>query len=94
MTVRRLGSLAYARLETWQREGYADYVGKAGSFDFEATLHDFKAKTRALEPARSGLDLRYHLLVAELLDHRGMNSEALLSRPIDAAPLEAELAAR
>ncbi len=32
--------------------------------------------------------------VAELLDHRGMNSEALLSRPIDAAPLEAELAAR
>jgi hypothetical protein len=91
MVARRIGRQAYYRLQPWQREGYADYVGKGGSFDFAATLRDFKANARALDPHKSGLYLRYHLLVAELLDHRGMTPEVLLSRPMDAAPIERAL---
>jgi hypothetical protein len=91
MIGRRVGRWAYARLPQWQNEGYADYVGKAGVFDFPAILRDFKAGSPNLDPRRSGLYLRYHLLVAHLLDHEGMTPQELLSRPRDAAPLEAAL---
>jgi hypothetical protein len=93
MTVRRLGPLGYMHLEAWQREGYADYVGKGGAFDFAATLRDFNAGADALDPKRSGLYLRYHLLVAHLLDQKGMTVDALLSAGMPAAPIEAALAA-
>ena len=92
MTARRLGRRGYYQLETWQQEGYADYVGKDGAFDFPAVQRDFQAGSPALDPRRSGLYLRYHLLVAELIDHRGMTAEALLSHAIDAAPIERALA--
>ncbi len=94
MVARRLGRIGFARLERWQREGYADYVAKAGRFDFDAALRDFKKGAAALDPARSGLYLRYHLLVAELVEHRGMSPQALLAGPIDAGPIERELARR
>jgi hypothetical protein len=92
MTARRLGRRGYHRLERWQQEGYADYVGKGGAFDFPAVQRDFRAGAPALDPRRSGLYLRYHLLVAELIDHKGMTPEALLSHALDATPLEKELA--
>jgi hypothetical protein len=94
MTARRLGARGYFGLEVWQREGYADYVGKGGSFDFEATLRDFHAGAKELDPGRSGLYLRYHLLVAHLIDGKGMPVEILLSRGMPAAPIESELSAR
>ena len=91
MLARRIGRLRYARLQRWQVEGYADYVGKAGEFDFEKTLAAFRAGTRELDPKRSGLYLRYHLLVAYLLDHEGMTPEALLAAPIEKVEVEARL---
>jgi hypothetical protein len=83
-TARGLGRWGYFRLARWQQEGYADYVakgGRDGTFDFDATLRDFRAGTRELDPALSGLYLRYHLLVAYLLDRIGMTPAALLSGP-------------
>jgi hypothetical protein len=94
MVGRRLGRWNHFRLATWQREGYADYVGKAGDFDFPATLREFQADAPSLDPARSGLYLRYHLLVAHLLDEKLVTPEALLAAPIEALPLERELRAR
>lgn len=91
MVARRIGRLHYARLQRWQVEGYADYVGKAGAFDFDQTLAAFRAGTRELDPKRSGLYLRYHLLVAYLLDHQGMAPEALLAGPIEQAEVERRL---
>ena len=91
MLARRIGRLRYARLQRWQVEGYAEYVGKAGEFDFEKTLAAFRAGTRELDPKRSGLYLRYHLLVAYLLDHEGMTPEALLAAPIEKTEVEARL---
>jgi hypothetical protein len=91
MLARRIGRLRYARLQRWQVEGYADYVGKAGDFDFEKTLAAFRADTRELDPKRSGLYVRYHLMVAYLLDRQGMTPEALLAGPIERADIERRL---
>jgi hypothetical protein len=91
MTARRLGRRAYFGLETWQVEGYADYVGKGGAFNFATVLRGFKGRARDLDPKQSGLYLRYHLLVAHMLDNKGMDVEALMSKGLPAAPIEAEL---
>ena len=91
MLARRIGRLRYARLQRWQVEGYADYVGKAGEFDFDKTLAAFRAGTRELDPKRSGLYLRYHLLVAYLLDREGMTPDALLAGPIEREDIERRL---
>ena len=48
MLARRIGRLRYARLQRWQVEGYADYVAKAGAFDFGKTLVAFRAGAREL----------------------------------------------
>ncbi len=91
MVMRRVGSWRHHGLERWQREGYADYVAKAGAFDFDAAADGLRRGAPELDPARSGLYLRYHLLVAYLLDREGMTPEALLSAPIDPKPLERRL---
>lgn len=91
MVARRLGIWRTFRLTTWQREGYADYVAKAEAFDYDAVRRDFRANAVALDPLRSGLYLRYHLLVAHLLDRKGLTPDALLAGPLDAAPVEQEL---
>jgi hypothetical protein len=91
MVSRRLGRLAHLRLAEWQREGYPDYLAKAGAFDFDAVRKAFQAGEKELDPLRSGLYLRHHLLVAHALDHKGMTPEALLAQPLDPSTLEREL---
>lgn len=88
MVARRIGRRRYARLELWQVEGYADYVAKAGAFSFAETRAGLRAGTRELDPQRSGLYLRYHLLVAYLLDHEGMSPAELLAGPLAQEPVE------
>lgn len=87
---RRLGRLAYHRLEVWQQEGLADLYGKGGAFDFEAERERFRAGHDELSPAKSGLSLRHQLLVEALL-REGLTVEAIASAPRDAAPIEARL---
>jgi hypothetical protein len=91
MVARRIGRVNYARLNHWQAEGYADYVGKAGAFDYARSLAAFQADELKLDPRRSGLYLRYQLLVQHLLEQRGMTPQSLLAGPIDAEPIEREL---
>ena len=91
VVVRTVGRLTYARLEAWQNEGYADYVANAGAFDFDENLRALRAGAPELDPAQSGLYRRYHLLVAYLLDLRGMTPGALLAGPIAQSAIEREL---
>ena len=93
MTVDALGLWAYVRLERWQDDGYADYVAKAGAFDAEATRRAFLAGAPELDPAQSGLYLRYHLLVAQVLDGQHRSVGELLAGPLPAGPVEAQLRA-
>jgi len=87
---RRLGLRGYARLPQWVDDGHADYVAR--DIDLGATLDAFKAGARELDPARSGLYLRYHLLVAYLLEKKGIDRAALLQSPPPQEVLEREVA--
>lgn len=90
MVARRVGRVAFLRLEAWQQEGYADYVAKLGRFDYPRVLAAFHAGAPALDPARSGLYLRYQLMVESQL-RAGLRAAELLSRPRAARDIEAGL---
>ena len=86
---RRLGRARYSRLPQWLDDGYADYIAR--DIDYAAALESLKAGARELDPRRSGLYLRYHLMVAYLMEKKGLPIEALLATPPERATIEAEL---
>jgi hypothetical protein len=89
MVARRLGRFAYHSLAAWQQEGYADHVGKApGDFDYDAALAAFRADQPELDPARSGLYLRYQLFTEYSLRQLGQSPEELLAIHRPRGPLE------
>lgn len=67
----------------WLVEGYADYVAKAGDFDFEGNRRLLKKGDPRLDYGRSGLYRRYHLMVAHLIDGRGLSLAELFADPPD-----------
>jgi hypothetical protein len=75
----QLGRYGYLRLPAWKREGYADYVARAPGFAFT------ERNAYEMDPARSGLYLRYQLLVTYLLDEKRLTPQQMLSNQI-AAP--------
>ncbi len=91
LTSRDIGLFAFLRLPAWIQEGYADYVGKGGDFNFKKNLALFKKDDPALNPSASGLYLRYHLLTAYLLDRKKISVQALLTGSFDRVLLEKEL---
>ncbi|MEP7272443.1 MAG: hypothetical protein ABI882_13150, partial [Acidobacteriota bacterium] len=69
LTGQSLGWYDYhVRLPQWVREGYADYVGKGSSFNYDEARRAFLAGSPQMDWAKSGLYWRFHLLVAHLLD--------------------------
>lgn len=90
--LRTVGRLAYSRMPQWVDDGYADYVAR--DIDYRDALAKMKADARELDPARSGLYLRYHLMVAYLLDKKRMAVGELLAQPPDRQSVERELLAR
>jgi hypothetical protein len=74
--VRHLGRLAYWRVPRWVNDGYADYVAR--DIDLTSALQRMKEGARELDPARSGLYLRYHLMVAYMLGRGGLDPAALV----------------
>ncbi len=91
LTSRFIGPLSFWRMPAWKKEGYADYVGKGGQFDFQKNLELFKKNDPTLNPSTSGLYLRYHLLVAFLLDYKKISVDEMLKGNSNREALEAEL---
>jgi hypothetical protein len=89
LQARHLGLLGFWRLPRWVNDGYADYVAR--DIDLPAALASFKQGARELDPARSGLYLRYQLMVSFLLNVRGAALEELLNGRYDAAAIEQAL---
>jgi hypothetical protein len=85
-----LGLAGYLRVPEWIREGYADYIGK-GKIDMEKAASDLKAGAPAMDPDRSGLYLKYHLLVAYLLDVKGVTVLGLLRGKFDMKSIEKQV---
>jgi hypothetical protein len=88
-----MGALGYVRLAAWKDEGYCDYIAKGGAFSVDNESRRLRDGDPELDPARSGLYLRYHLLVAYLLDRKGVSVDDLLKRNLDCVAIERELMA-
>ena len=88
-----LGRYGYFRLPAWKREGYADFVAKGGAFDFPSQLAAFQRGDPEMDPARSGLYLRYHLMVSYLMDQKRVSARTLLTRRFEQQALERDLRA-
>ena len=88
-----LGAARFWRLPTWINEGYADYVAKGADFSYEQATGQLRRGDREMAPELSGLYLRYHLLVAHLLDKKGVSVSNLLSGEYDPAQIEREILA-
>lgn len=84
--VRRIGRWRYSRLPQWIDDGYADFVAR--DIDIAAARRKLRDNARELDPRRSGLYLRYQLLVDHLLRARGLAIDQVLRDPPDRAALE------
>jgi len=93
MIADRIGAFAYCQLPKWKDDGYCDYVAKGRFFSYDDALVRFRRGDPELDPALSGLYLRYHLLVAHLLDKRGKSVPELLKGSFDPIVIEHELLA-
>jgi hypothetical protein len=87
MTADHVGRWRTHGLAAFQKEGYADYVAFSRPVDFARGRALLIQDAPEMSPRRSGLYLRYELMVAHLLERQGMTVEALLSRPLDPAPV-------
>jgi hypothetical protein len=86
---RHLGPLRYYRLPRWTNDGYADYVAR--DYDLREALKKMKTGARELDPSLSGLYIRYHLLVAYMLEKKGVDARALVESPPERETLEREI---
>lgn len=94
MESRALGRAPTLRYPRWLLEGYADYVGKAGRFDYAQNLAALKADAPEMDWRRSGLYRGYHLETAYYLDRRNMAvSELFAAKPSEQDALSALRAA-
>jgi hypothetical protein len=78
LTVQAVGWFDYYNLPEWVREGYADYVAKGDAFNYDEARRAFLAGTPEMDRWKSGLYIRYHLLVAHLLDKQHWSVQKLL----------------
>jgi hypothetical protein len=90
---RELGVVKHWVLPSWKNEGYADFVAKGGEFDYGHARDQLRRGDPEFDPKHSGLYLRYHLLVAYLLEHKGISVRELLEREFSPVRLEAEILA-
>ena len=91
LVARELGVVKQWLLPAWKNEGYADLVAKGGDFDYEQVREQLRRGDRELDPKRSGLYLRYHLLVAYLIERKGISVDEMLKGEFDPAQLEGEI---
>ena len=81
MQSRTFGRLMKFRSPAWLIEGHADFVGKAGAFDFEENRRLLREGDARLDHARSGLYRGYHLMVAMLIEKDGYTIRRLFADP-------------
>jgi hypothetical protein len=91
MVADHIGLLANRRLPVWLREGYAEYVARHDTFDYEVTRALLLAGDAAL--ASRDRYWKYLLLVAHLLDREGQDPSAVLNAPPSADAVEARVRA-
>ena len=89
----RIGPVAYWRLPDWKNEGYSDFIARGTDFEYQHAVVQLRRGDREMDPQRSGLYLRYSLLVAYLLNNNGIPLDAMLGWEFEPADLEREILA-
>ena len=93
MVLEHLGVMANRRLPAWLREGYAEYVARRDTFDYDSARARLLAGDEEFVTRRSDPYLKYVLLIAHLLDREGLDVSTLLNHPPDADEVEARVRA-
>src|ERR1044072_4451754 len=88
LTKQAAGWIHHIRLPEWVTEGYPDYVGKGSAFHYDETRQAFLSNAPEMGRWKSGLYLRYHLLVAYLLDKKQWGINQLLTEPLEQQTVE------
>lgn len=88
LTGQAIGGIPYQWLPQWKREGYADYVGKGSTFNYDEARKAFLANDPKMDYAKTGLYWRFHLLVAHLLDKQHWSVPKMLTEPIEQTAVE------
>jgi len=88
LTGQAMGTRAFMLLPEWKREGYADYVARKSVFNYDEAKRAFLAGDPRMDPVKSGLYLRYNLLVAYLLDKKHWRVQQILTMPIEQTSVE------
>jgi hypothetical protein len=83
LTKQATGSIRHWRMPEWITEGYPDYLGRGDAFHYEEARQAFLSEAREMDRWKSGLYLRYNLLVAHLLDKQHWSVQRLLQEPIE-----------
>lgn len=86
-----VGIIAARRLPVWLREGYAEYIARHDTYDYEATRTRFLAGDEGL--GAHDRYWKYLLLVTHLLDQEGWDVRTLLDAPPDPDEVEARMRA-
>ncbi len=71
-------------------EGYADYIGKGSLFDFKKYQNNFKNNHFTMNPA-TGLYNKYHLIIAYLIDVKGLSFREVVKQKRSLKEIENEL---
>ena len=88
---RAFGRLMIVTHPKWMVEGYADYVGKGGDFDFEANRRLWRDHSPMLDYSGSGLYRIFHLEVSQLLDRKGWTVRQMFTRNPTEASVQRQL---
>jgi hypothetical protein len=76
-----VGATEQHRLPSWLTEGYADYIGRGESFDYDDALRASLGLARTRVPPQTGMYLEHTLLVAHLLEREGLTPKQLFAEP-------------
>jgi hypothetical protein len=88
ITKKGAGLYRHFNLPEYVREGYPDYVAKGSAFDFDEAKRAFLSEAPEMDRWKSGLYLRYHLLVAYLLEKENWSVQRLIEDPPEQEVLE------
>ena len=92
-TKKAAGWYRHSKLPEYVSEGYPDYVAKGKSFDYEKAKQAFLSEAPEMDRWGSGLYLRYHFIVAYLLDKKSWSLQELLENPMEQKAVEDEIRA-
>ena len=83
-----MGWIRFHYLPVWIREGYAEYIGSQGVFNYNESVQAFMHNSSKMNFPPSVPYLRYNLLVAYLLEQKNWNEKELFETTLRQSDVE------